>query len=145
MEMMDTQAAVRWFDDSVVLMMALRKRLESYPKDETDPLRREVIASARDFVEAMLKASYRASIAITHQMSLELPLLLAHAEAFAALRRAENLYAAESDKTWLVFKQTAPTYPEPPRFAITDDIEADLNELEAKYPAASASTGVRAS
>ena len=145
MEMMDTQAAVRWFDDSVVLMMALRKRLESHPKDETDPLNRERITASRDYVEAMLKASNRHSIAITYQMALELPLLLAHAEAFAALRRAEDLYAAESDKTWLVYKETAPTYPEPPRSAITDDIEAELNELEAKYSAASATAGVRAS
>ena len=132
MEMMDIQAAVRWFDDSVVLMMAMRKRLESHPKDETDPLKREFIAASRDYVEAMLKSSYRHSIAITRQMSLELPLLLAHAEELAALRKAENLYEAESEKTWLVFKQTAPTYPEPPRSAVTDDIEAELNELKAK-------------
>jgi hypothetical protein len=137
MEMMDTQAAVGWFDDSVVLMMAMRKRLESHPKDETDPLNRDFIAASRDYVEAMLKSSYRHSIAITRQMSLELPLLLAHAEALAALWRAETLYAEESDKTWLVFKQTAPTYPEPPRSAITDDIEAELNELAAKCSAAS--------
>ena len=132
MEMMDIQAAVRWFDDSVAMMMTMRKRLESHRKDETDPLKREVIAAARDYVEAMLKSSYRHSIAITHQMALELPLLLAHAEELAALRKAENLYEAESEKTWLVFKQTAPTYPEPPRSAVTDDIEAELNELKAK-------------
>jgi hypothetical protein len=117
MEMMDTQAAVRWFDDSVAMMTAMRKRRESRPKSEShpkaeiDPLRRELIAAARDFIEALLESSNRVAFAIHHQMALELPLLLAHPEALAALRRAENLYEAESEKAWLAFKQTCSDLP----------------------------------
>ena len=132
MEMMDIQAAIRWFDESVELMVALGKNLESHPKDESDPLKRELIAAKRDWVEATLKASTLAVLAITRQKTLELPLLMGHAQDLAALMKAETLYAAEEGKTWRLFEQTAPTNPEPRMSGIPDDIQAEINELSAK-------------
>ena len=132
MEMMDIQAAIRWFDESVELMAVLGKNLKLHPKDEFDPLKRELIAASRDYVEATLRASTLAALAIAPQMTLELPLLMGHAQDLAALMKAEALYAAEKDKTWRLFEQTAPTNPEPRNVGIPDDIQAKINELSPK-------------
>jgi hypothetical protein len=132
MEMMDIQFAVRWFDESVGLMIAQRKSLESHPKDEPDALKREFIAASRDLVGAQLEASTQAAIAITRQMTLELLLLMEHPQDFAALKKAEALYTAENIKTWRLFEQTAPTNPEPRMSGIPDDIRAEINELMAR-------------
>ena len=126
--MMDFQAAERWFDQSAELMVAMRKNLESHPKDEPDPLKRELIFASRDYVEAKLKASSIGAIVIIRQMTLELPLLMGHAEKLAALRMADSRYVAERNKTQLLFEQTAPTFPRRPRAAIPDDVQAGIDE-----------------
>jgi hypothetical protein len=127
-EMMDIQFAKRWFDESVELMIALRKNLESHPKDEPDALKRALIHASRNAVEALLKTSIQAALAITDQWSLESCLLMGHAQDSTALRRAETLYVVERNKTLRLFEQTAPNNLEP----IPDDIKAEINELRAK-------------
>ena len=79
-------------------------------------------------VDALLKDSIQAALAITDQWSLESSLLMGHSQDFTALRRAEQLYVVERNKTLRVFEQTAPTNVEP----IPDDIQAEINELRAK-------------
>jgi hypothetical protein len=143
--MMDFQAAERWFDQSAELMVAMRKDLESQPKDEPDPLKRELIFASRDYVEAKLKASSIGAIVIIRQMTLELPLLMGHAEKLAALRMADSRYVAERNKTQLLFEQTAPSFPRRPKAATPGDIEARINELKAMSSPTSATTGVRSS
>jgi hypothetical protein len=144
-EMMDMQAAERWFDQSVELMVAMRKNLESHPKDEPDPLKRELIFASRDYVEAKLKASIKAAQAIIRQMTFELRLSLGHVEKLSALRMANSRYVAERNKTLLLFEQTAPTFPRPAGAAISDDIQAEIDSLSAMSSPTSATTGVRSS
>jgi len=132
MEMMDVQAAVRWYGESAELMATLRKMLESHPKEEPDALKRELIATSRDMVEAHLKASGEAAEAIIHQMRLELPLLLGHPQDLAALKKAETLYAANRNTTWRLFEQTAPTDPEPRMSGIPDELRTMISNLRSK-------------
>ena len=126
MEMMDIQFAERWFDESVELMIALRKNLESHPKDEPDAWKRALIHASRNAVEAQLKTSIQAALAITDQRLLEL--LMWHAQDFTALGRAETLYVVERKKTLRLFEQTASNNLEP----IPEDIKAEINGLRAK-------------
>jgi hypothetical protein len=140
MEMMDIQAAVRWLDESCVLMAALRRTLESHvkfesqPKNDSDPLW-ELITAQREHAEATFKVSLEAASAITGRMLLEQPLLLGQGENLTSLHRAVTRYDAESNKTSVLFEtalanpKTTSSYPE--------DIEAQINELKAKWDSAS--------
>jgi hypothetical protein len=80
MEMMDIRAAIRWLNESSDGMMVFGKSLESQPKGESDPLKRELIAAQRAAVEAFLNTSLVSARLIGEQVLLELPLLMGHSD-----------------------------------------------------------------
>jgi len=129
MEMMDIPAAIGWFKDSAELMKVLGKALEPQPEGECRPLDPELIAAKRKLVESSMKSTYIASILITDQMFLELPLLMGHPEDLAALLKAENLHGAEMSNLLRIFEKTAP--PETPESA-PNGVEAEISEGNAK-------------
>jgi hypothetical protein len=126
MEMMDIPAAIGWYKDSAELMKVLGKTLEPQPEGECDG---ELIAAQRKLVEASLKASTLASIAIGDQMLLELPLLMGQFQDLLALNEAQNLYGAEKKNTRRILAKTAP--PETPESA-PNGVEAEISEGNTK-------------
>src|SRR5258705_11666330 len=108
MEMMDIRAAIRWLNESSDSMIVMGKTLESQPKGETDPLKRELIAAQRAAIEAALNNSIIAAILIGDQVLLELSLLMGHSEDYLALVKAQGRYREESNKACSVLKKTAP-------------------------------------
>jgi hypothetical protein len=128
MEMMDIPAAIGWYKDSAELIKVLGKALEPQPEGECHPLNRELIAAKRKLVESLMRSTTIASILITDQMFLELPLLMGHQD-FAALHEALNLHGAEMDNTRRILEKTAP--PETPESA-PNGVEAEISEGNAK-------------
>ena len=126
MEMMDMPAAIGWYKDSAELMKVLGKALEPQPEGECDG---ELIAAKRKLVQSLMRSTTIASILITDQMFLELPLLMGHTEDLAALHEALNLHGAEMDNTKRILKKTAP--PETPESA-PNGVEAEISEGNAK-------------
>src|SRR5882757_2192107 len=111
MEMMDIRAAIRWLNESSDGMMVIGKSLESQPKGESDPLKRELIAAQRAAVEAFLNTSLVSARLIGEQVLLELPLLMGHSEDYLALVKAQGRYREESNKACAVLKKIAPVIP----------------------------------
>jgi len=151
MEMMDIRAAIRWLNESSDSMIVMGKTLESQPKGETDPLKRELIAAQRASIEAALNSSMVTAILISEQMILELPLLMGHSEDYLALVKAQGRYREESNKTCSVLESTAPVNPTAratphalePRTAA--DLQKRIDELIAKSSPTPASTAFSAS
>jgi hypothetical protein len=148
MEMMDIRAAIRWLNESSDGMMVIGKSLESQPKGESDPLKRELIAAQRAAVEAFLNTSLVSARLIGEQVLLELPLLMGHSEDYLALVKAQGRYREESNKACAVLKNTAPVNQTAP--AAPPDLEsrtpADrMKELMAKSSPIAASTAVTTS
>jgi hypothetical protein len=151
MEMIDIRAAIRWFNESSDLMKVIGKSLASQPKGETDSLKRELIAAHHALIETALNASLVAAILINEQVTLELPLLMGHAEDYSALAKAQAHYREESNKACSVLESTAPVnltaratpHALEPRTAA--DLQKRIDELIAKSSPIAASTAVTAS
>jgi hypothetical protein len=73
MEMMDIAAAIGWLNDSAQLMVVSGQSLEPQPEGKCDPLKRDLIAAKRKFVEVLLNNYDPAAKVITEQMLLECP------------------------------------------------------------------------
>ena len=126
MEMMDIPAAIGWYKDSAELMKVLGKTLEPQPEGECDG---ELIAAQRKFVQSLMRSTTIASILITDQMFLELPLLMGQFQDLVALNQAQNFYEAERKNTRRILEKTAP--PETPESG-PNGVEAEISEGNAK-------------